>query len=80
MREARILNTVGLGLVIVGCVLLYCFGLPPAVRPSGESYLLLSQTDYTEIAKGKRYKRLGRLGIGLVAVGSLIQVWATWAA
>lgn len=30
--EGRILNTVGLALVIVGCVLLYCFGLPPSVN------------------------------------------------
>jgi hypothetical protein len=79
MTEARILNTVGLGLVIIGCVLLYCFGLPPSVNPSGESAFLLEQTDYAEIAKGKRYRILGRVGIALVGIGSVFQIWATWA-
>jgi hypothetical protein len=80
MTEARIINTIGLGLVVVGCLLLYYFGLPPAVRPRGESYILLEQTDQTEIAKGKRYGVLGRIGIALVALGSLFQICATWTA
>jgi hypothetical protein len=80
MAEARILNTIGLALVIAGCVLLYCFGLPPSVEPSGHSYLLLEKTDDKEIAKGKRYRALGHIGISLVALGSLFQICATWVA
>jgi hypothetical protein len=80
MKEARILNTLGLGLVIVGCILLYCFGLPPSVNPSGTGAILLEATDYAEIAKGKRYRILGRVGITLVAIGSAFQILATWAA
>lgn len=79
MTEARILNSIGLGLVVVGCLLLYRFGLPPSVNPSGTGALLLSKIDYTEIAKGKRYRILGRVGIALVGIGSLIQICATWA-
>ena len=80
MKEARIINTVGLGLVIAGCILLYSFGLPPSVRPGGESYLLLEGADQVEISKGKRFRILGRIGITLVGLGSLFQIWATWAA
>jgi len=67
-----------LGLVIVGCGLLYCFGLPPSVNPPGESFLLLEKTDDKEIIKGKRYRLLGRIGITLVSLGSLFQLLATW--
>ena len=80
MTEARILNTIGLTLVIVGCLLLYRFGLSAPVDPTGAVHLTLEQPDKAEIAKGKRYLILGRIGIALVALGSLFQLWATWAA
>jgi hypothetical protein len=80
MTESRILNTVGLALVFGGCVLLYFFGLPPGVDPTGAVHIIAEQPDYTEIAKGKRYRFLGRVGISLVALGSLVQIWATWVA
>jgi hypothetical protein len=78
VTEARILNTVGLGLVVVGCLLLYCFGLPPSIDPSGAVDLILEQSDDAEITKGKRYRMWGRIGIVLVGLGSLFQIWATW--
>lgn len=79
MTATRMLNTAGLGLVIIGCVLLYCFGLPPSVNPSGQGALLLERIDMAEVARGKRYRFWGRIGIGLVGVGSALQVWAVWA-
>jgi hypothetical protein len=75
---AKLLNTAGLSLAAVGCILLYCFGLPPSVNPSGTSAILLERTDEAEIAKGKRYRAFGRIGIALIGVGSLIQILATW--
>lgn len=76
--ESRILNTIGLIFVVGGCVLLYCFGLPPRIDPTGAVDLIMEQPDETEIAKGKLYRSLGRLGIGLVAIGSLFQLLAIW--
>lgn len=78
MRSWRVINTVGLLLVFCGCILLFCFGLPPDVNPSGQGAILLEGEDAAEIAKGKRYRCLGRIGISLVAVGSVLQIWATW--
>jgi hypothetical protein len=75
---SRILNTVGLLSAIVGCVLLYCFGLPPSVDPSGAVHLILEQTNSADVAKGARYLFLGRVGIGLVGLGSLLQLIAAW--
>ena len=77
--ESRILNTIGLALMFIGCVLLYRFGLPPSVDPSGAVHLILEQSDNAEIAKGKQYRIWGHMGIALVAIGSLFQIWATWA-
>ncbi len=78
MESWRLINTTGLALVFCGCILLFFFGLPPNVNPSGTGAILLEEEDPAEIAKGKRYRWLGRIGIGLVAAGSIFQVWATW--
>lgn len=75
---SKLLNTIGLGLVFAGCVLLYKFGLAPDFSPEGKSRLLLENEDQAEIAKGDLYRIWGRVGIGLIAVGSLFQIWATW--
>ena len=62
----------------MGCVLLYCFGLPPTLNPSGTSALLLEETDDVEIAKGKRYRAFGHIGIALVGMGAIFQILALW--
>jgi hypothetical protein len=78
MTAARIINTLGLTLVLIGCALLYHFGLPPNFDPSGKSHLLMEETDHAAIAKGKRYRFWGRVGLVLIATGSLFQICATW--
>lgn len=75
---SRILNTIGLVLVLIGCVLLFCFGLPPGIDPSGATYLIGERSDEAEIAKGKRYRIYGRIGISLVALGSVFQIFSLW--
>lgn len=77
---SRILNTIGLVLVVVGCLLLYRFGLPSPVDPSGAVHFIAEQPDEAEIAKGKLYRIWGRIGIALVGLGSLFQLCATWVA
>jgi hypothetical protein len=69
-----------LALVVIGCLLLYPFGLSAPVDPTGAINLIAEQPDKAEIAKGKRYLILGRIGIALVAFGTVFQLWATWAA
>ncbi len=76
--DPRLLNTVGLSITIVGCVLLFQFGLPPDVNPKGTTTIVTSDVDTSEIAKARLYSRLGRLGIALVAAGSLLQILAVW--
>jgi hypothetical protein len=76
--ESRVLNTLGLALVFTGCLLLYYFGLPPDFDPTGASFLLLEKRDEAAISKGKHYRFWGRVGVALIAVGSLFQLWAIW--
>ena len=75
---ARLLNTVGLVLAVIGCVLLFWFGIPVDVDPQGRRHIITEDRDEAEVAKGKRYLHLGRLGISLIAIGALLQIWATW--
>lgn len=76
---SRFLASAGLVVTVVGCVLLYFFGLPADVVPSGAQYIITEDADTTEIEKGKKYARLGRLGICFVGAGSLLQLAAVWA-
>jgi hypothetical protein len=75
---SKLLNTVGLALVLVGCVLLYLFGLPAAFNPEGKSFIQLENDSKADIDKGKRYRSWGRLGIALVGLGTVFQIAATW--
>ncbi len=78
MMESRILNTIGLSLVLVGLALLYYFGLPPSVDPTGAVRIIVENTEDEEIAKVKRYRLWSQTSIILIAVGLLFQLWATW--
>jgi hypothetical protein len=77
-NTARLLNTSGLALTSIGCLLLFSFGLPVDVDLKGRVNLIGEQSDAAEIAKGRRYLWWGRLGISLIALGSLLQICATW--
>lgn len=61
---APVLNTVGLLLTILGCWLLYRFGLPAGVLVEDES--------------ADRMRHWGRKGFILIMVGSLLQIVGTW--
>lgn len=78
LLNPAILNTLGLLLTILGCALLYCFGLPPDFDPLGRCYLQLQQSDQAEIAKGNRFRRLGRCGLALIIAGAILQISANW--
>jgi hypothetical protein len=75
---AATVNTIGLILTIAGCWMLVKFGLPPDFDPLGRSYLLLEEDDKAMIAKGNKYRFRGRLGLGLIIGGSLLQIVASW--
>lgn len=76
--SADIVNTVGLALDIVGVVLLFRFGLPPDVRRSGASFLVLEDTDGDEARKAHRYDKISWSALGIIVLGFILQIVSTW--
>lgn len=76
--RSKLLNTVGLALVLGGSALLYYFGMPPDFDPTGAVHIIGEQRDESEIAKGKQYRFWGKAGFASIALGSVIEILATW--
>ena len=68
------MDIIGLILSFAGAIIIFIFGLPPRVRESGARYLLLEGEDKDEIEKGKRYRKISKLGLFLLAIGFLFQL------
>lgn len=69
-----ILGIIGLILSVAGAIIIFFFGLPPRVQESGASSLLLEGEDKDEIEKGKRYRKISKLGLFLLAFGFIFQL------
>ncbi len=73
--DARSMNSRGLFLDVIGAALIFKFGLPADIRRSGASYLLLeSSPDEKEKQLAKKYDLWGRIGIGLLIIGFILQI------
>lgn len=59
---------------LVGSILLFFFGLSPAISKDGHINLILEQTDEKEIRKYKYFKIFSYLGISLIALSFLLQL------
>jgi len=74
MISSELLNSLGLVLDIIGAVILFFFGLTPKIDTEGTVYLIAEQKDEDEIKRGKFYKIMSSIGIGLIAVGFIFQL------
>ena len=86
---AQTLNTVGLALNIAGVILVFFYGFP---QPTHEEGVGLGLEDGTPLSDGRtvaehnedirktraRYMCMSRLALGLIVLGFLFQLWATW--
>ncbi len=70
-----ILTGIGLTLNIIGTLLIWKFGLPEPISRTGAIHLILEQTDQGEIKRAKRYDRFSLLGVILLALGFLLQLF-----
>ena len=79
MSDAVIVNSIGLGLDIVGVTLIFLFGLPDPFGPVGGEYVWSSISP-----EGKKrrqlYQRRGRLGILFLGGGFVNQLWSIFLA
>lgn len=86
---AQTFNTVGLVLNIAGVILVFFYGFP---QPTHEEGVGLGLEDGTPLSDGRtvaehnedirktrtRYLCMSRLALGLIVLGFLFQLWATW--
>jgi hypothetical protein len=72
------LNTIGLVFGVVGVVLIFIWG-PPQPSFEGDSLLLESTNEAALAAKKTHYKRMSRIGLALIGLGFVLQLWGVWA-
>lgn len=73
-----IFNTTGLLLNLAGVILLFRFAMPFKNRTNGEVNYIGENPDLAELAKEQLHDRISYFGIGVVSVGTLLQVVAAW--
>ncbi len=59
----------------IGSLLLFFFGLSPKLDTEGHQHLILEQIDEEEKKKALKYKQLGNLGMLLITISFLLQVF-----
>jgi hypothetical protein len=67
-----ILNTIGLGLALLGVLVLFRYGMPFRVPADGGSVVVTNPTDEGE-AEEAMYKLLGWIGLTFAVVGTALQ-------
>jgi hypothetical protein len=70
------LNIIGLCCGMLGTVLIYLFGVPRQIDNSGFGAIILEQPDMSEVARIRRYRRLGNTGLALVFAAFALQLTA----
>ncbi|MGD9982201.1 MAG: hypothetical protein AB7H66_17175 [Hyphomonadaceae bacterium] len=68
--------TWGLVANLVGVVMLFYFGMPFHVPQGGATYLSLEGTDENAIRKERFFQFMGFVGLGLIVVGTILQIVA----
>lgn len=68
-----LLNIVGLILGIIGSVLLFKYGLPEDINKRGLTLLACEGENEEEKKKYKQYKSWGKVGLGFLVVGFVLQ-------
>ncbi len=71
--EGNNLNTLGLILDIIGVVLLFKYGLPDDISPSGSVSLDTEDVNEDDIKLYKIYKRKSRIALGFLITGFILQ-------
>ena len=70
-------NIMGIILSLVGVVLMFHFAIPYRIRTGGASYEVREEIDENARRKEKIYDIFGWLGLLLIIIGGLCQVWGT---
>lgn len=71
---SHILNLLSFTFGFIGTVMIFQFGVPSQIDTGGKISLLAEQEDEDEKIKIAKYKLLGKCGLGLIALGFLLQI------
>jgi hypothetical protein len=63
---------------VIAALILWKFGVPESLNPTGEVHRIVSQVDHAAIGKAKRYHRWSRIGLILLVVGFALQLVGSW--
>ena len=74
ITSCQILNSVGLGLDILGVVVIWIFGIPNHLAYKGVQIRIKEETR----AKQERYRKISHLGLILLIAGFLFQLASNW--
>ncbi len=72
--ESHIVNSFGLGCDIVGALLIFFYGIPPAINREGHSFLALDAGDEAMQRTAKRYDCRSKGGLLFLIVGFSLQL------
>lgn len=66
-------NAAGLVSGTIGTILIYFYGVPRQIDTGGRGRLLLEGTDDAELSRIRRFKRIGNMGLALIALAFVLQ-------
>jgi hypothetical protein len=72
---SNLLSVAGLSANFLGGILLWKYGIPNRVNREGHSLLILQQVDKEEMRKARFYDRMSSLGLTLLIIGFMIQLF-----
>jgi hypothetical protein len=91
MNRGKLLITIGLLLGLVGVIIIFIWG-PPQLQleegigiglednnPIGENGKTVKQFNEETKNRRRRHNILSRVGLGLIFIGFIFQLWGTWA-
>jgi hypothetical protein len=73
-------NILGLVMSLAGVLILFRYGMPFRVRTEGMTYVVLRAIDQAEKAIERRYTIFGYVGLVLVILGTVCQIYAAYRA
>jgi hypothetical protein len=74
MSAPTIVNSIGLVFNVVGAILIWRYGLPEPLSPTGARYLRTGMIDENDRATAARFTFRAKLGLGLLIAGFLAQL------
>lgn len=76
MELSKIINSIGLVIDIVGAIMIFKFGLPPALENNRDftMYVGSDEIDHEAIKKDKRFQLFNKIGLWLLVGGFTCQL------